>query len=119
MFFIFLFSLNFQTKAEPNFAYGSKKFFFHIEFTVKISFKSITSNSAIFSFLLILGDIDLKFFFQNIKLRVRYFFGMPWYILRGKKSKIERVTARSILAEMPHRHLKIQKLSLWNIILTF
>ena len=40
---------NFQTKAAPTFANGSKKLFSHIEFNVQILSKS--TNSVIFSFL--------------------------------------------------------------------
>ena len=34
-----------------------------------------------------LGDIDHKNFFKNLKLRVRYFFGTPYNILREKRIK--------------------------------
>ena len=42
-----------------------------------------------------------KFFSKNLKLRVRYFFGTPYNILRTKKSKIVTVTVRSISLGMP------------------
>ena len=45
----FRYFYNFQPKAAPNLANGSKKLFSHIEFTVQISSKS--TNSVIFSFL--------------------------------------------------------------------
>ena len=41
---------------------------------------------------------------KNLKLRIWYFFGTPYNILRGKKLKIVRVTARSIWAEMLHKN---------------
>ena len=94
------------------FAYGSKNLFLHIEFTVQILSKSITSNSVIFAFFL-----KLKVFYfkvkvilipkkisENLKLRVRYFFGTSFDILRGKNTKIVRVMDRSIWSEMPHKH---------------
>ena len=43
-----------------------------------------------------------KFFSIHLKPRVRYSFGTPFNILRGKKSKILRVTARSIWVGMTH-----------------
>ena len=56
---------NFQTKAAPTFANGSKKLFSHIEFAIQISSKSTTS--IIFSFLVSLGDIDPKKFLKISK----------------------------------------------------
>ena len=52
-------------------------------------------------FQVILNDIDAAKIFKNLKLRVRYFFGTHCNILRGKKSKIVRVTFRSISPERP------------------
>ena len=43
-----------------------------------------------------------KIFLKHLKLYVRYFFETPYNILGGKKSKIVRVTARSIWNEIPH-----------------
>ena len=41
-------------------------------------------------------------FSKNLKLRVRYFFGTLFNILRGKKSKTVWVTATSIWDGIPH-----------------
>ena len=46
--------------------------------------------------------VTLNFFSKNLKLHVRYFYGTSYNILRRKKSKMARVTARSIWTEMPH-----------------
>ena len=43
-----------------------------------------------------------EIFSTNPKLRLRYFFGMPYTVLRGKKSKLVRVTVRSIWVAVPH-----------------
>ena len=51
----FLFSHKFQTKTAPTFAHGSKNLYSHIDVTVQILSKSITSNSVIFSFLSYFG----------------------------------------------------------------
>ena len=48
-----------------------------------------------------------KNFSKHLKLRIRYFFGKPYYV--EKKSKIVRVTARSIWAGMPHVHSLFNK----------
>ena len=46
-------------------------------------------------------------FSTNLKPCERYFFGTPCNILREKKSKIVRVTARSIWVGMPHKYRTI------------
>ena len=43
-----------------------------------------------------------QIFSKNLKFRAQYFFGTHYDILRGKKPKIVRVTARSIWVGMPH-----------------
>ena len=112
-FYFFLFSHNYRTKTAPTFAHSSKNLFFHIQFTIKILSKSITSNSVIFSILVQFFssvqflDIDLKKFFKKSKYGI--FFGRPSTYYVEKKTKIMRVTARSIWAGMPHIDVKTRK----------
>ena len=54
-YFWFWFPHKFQTKGAHTFAHDLKKLFSPIEFTVKISSKSFTTNSVIFSFLSYFG----------------------------------------------------------------
>ena len=74
----FWFSHNFAIKAASIFAHGSKNSFSHIELTVKISSKSIKSNSHFYFFYfwviilgvisgVISGDIDSKKIFKKSK----------------------------------------------------
>ena len=46
--------------------------------------------------------LTLKIFSKNLKLHVWYCFGTLFNILRGKKSKMVRITARSIWAGISH-----------------
>ena len=52
-----------------------------------------------------MDDIDPEIFSKNLKLRIQYFLGRPIIYYVGKKTKIVRVTARSIWAGMPHIHV--------------
>ena len=49
--FFLILTHKFQTKTAPTLAHDLKNSVFHIEFTVHILYKSIISNSVIFSFL--------------------------------------------------------------------
>ena len=85
IFFIFDFLITSKPKPRPFLAMAYK--FSPIEFTVKISSKSITSNSVIFNFLLFWVILTQQFFFLNLKLRVRYFFATFYNILRKKNQR--------------------------------
>ena len=66
IFFNFDFFINFKPKPRRFSPMVEKKLFSQIEFTVQILFKSITSNSVIFSFLSYFGWYWPQNFFQKI-----------------------------------------------------
>ena len=84
----------------------AQKFVFSKESTVKISSKSISSNSFIFSFFSYFGRYWPQKNFQKIWNFVYRIF--LWRPLRYYVEKKVRVTARSIWAQMLHIYLNVQ-----------
>ena len=72
-------------KPKPTFPCGTTNSFYHIEFTVKISSKSMTSNSIILSFLSYFGWNWLQGIFQKTWNCVYSFFRTLYNVLRGKE----------------------------------
>ena len=99
----FFFYLIINSKPKPrHFRSRLKKFVFSHQIYRQISSKSMTFNSVIFSFSVILGDADLEQFFKKSKTsRSVFFWDARLHITWKKKMK----AARSIWGGMPHIYI--------------